>query len=294
MEWIAAEWPPPDIRIIERADEIAWSILLTRAKPSTGQSFSRTSFSSGCTRSTGVTRILASGGAETRLARNDAGVLADHRRVEAVLGEQQLAQHLRSRSGVQTCAPSAFIAASKRVGDRREGQHRGFIGAEDGIVEGFRGDDALGRELQVGAVVDQHRRIAGPDPDSRIAGAIGRLDDRRSAGRDDEIDAFVADDLLDQRDARFVQHLDDAVRRAGRLRRLGQGARGIRRSRPWRPGCGLRMIALRVIKARSVLKIDRGDRIGDRDQRKDDAGRARQLDDLPGRVDAWRYEVFAA
>ncbi len=79
-EWIAAECPRPAWRIIERAAAMACSMLPTRAKASTGQSFSRTSFSSGCTRSTGVTRIFAPLAREARLPSDHGRILADHRR----------------------------------------------------------------------------------------------------------------------------------------------------------------------------------------------------------------------
>jgi hypothetical protein len=39
LEWMAAECPLPDLRIMERAAEIAWSMVWTRAKARTGQSF---------------------------------------------------------------------------------------------------------------------------------------------------------------------------------------------------------------------------------------------------------------
>ena len=95
--------------------------------------------------------------------------------------------------------------------------------------------------------------LPGPTPKGRIAGAVGGLDHRWPAGRHDQIDALVGHQLLDQRDVGFVDHLHGAIGRARGLGGFGQHARGIGAA-GLGCGMGLRMIALRVISASSVLK----------------------------------------
>ena len=59
--WMAAEWPRPDSRSTARAASMPRRAEGTRTRPSTGQSFSCASGSSGTTRSNGAssTRVLA-------------------------------------------------------------------------------------------------------------------------------------------------------------------------------------------------------------------------------------------
>ena len=54
--WMAAEWPRPDSRSTARAASIPRRAVGTRTRPSTGQSFSCASGSSGTTRSNGASR----------------------------------------------------------------------------------------------------------------------------------------------------------------------------------------------------------------------------------------------
>ena len=212
-------------------------MVCTRAKASTGQSFSRTSFSSGCTEVTGVTRILAPLRGEAGLAGDDAGVLADHRGVEAVLGEQELAQLLRlvRRADVRLLG---LHRVEQAVRDGGEGQNRQFVGAENGIVEALRRHDAFGGKLQVRRVVHQHRCIAGADAKGRVAGTVGGLDDgrarrwRRSGPRARPPSAFRAAEC-------WVRRSPGSRRRARPRPSRPRPARALHRcSRPWPAGGG--------------------------------------------------------
>ena len=63
--WIEAEWPRPVIRSTARAASMPRLASGTVTMPSTGQSFSRASGSSGTTRSNGASRILVPRGTRT-------------------------------------------------------------------------------------------------------------------------------------------------------------------------------------------------------------------------------------
>ena len=157
----------------------------TRAKPSTGHSFSRTAAppaARGRPASSGSSHAAHDPG----LARNDAASLPSTAVLKpcartAVAQPVGLVGRADMGAGLQR--------RQQPVGDRSDGQHHGFIGAENGIVEGLRRDERRRRQLQIGAVIHQAGALPGPTPIGRIARAIGRLHHRRAAGRQHQIDA---------------------------------------------------------------------------------------------------------
>ena len=130
--------------------------------------------------------------------------------------------------------------------------------------------------LDVGRFVDHHRRVAGADAVRRLPRAVGRAHHRRAARRDRQSQPAIsacASGMLGCLDA--LQEID---RRAERRERRAQQPHGFVRRPP----------ARRVRREdHGILALDRVDRDADRrdvrarhrDQRGDDAGRLRVLDD---------------
>ena len=139
--------------------------------------------------------------------------------------------------------------------------------ADRGVARGF---------VDVGGLVDHHRRVAGADAVGRLAGAVRGFDHRRAAGGDRQI----ADrhQFVGQRNARLLDALQHVFRHAQLLQRRAHQANGFVRRLPAR---GMRREDHRVLALDRVDRdADRRDvRTGDGNQRADHAGGLRVLDD---------------
>ncbi len=156
---------------------LAWG---TRMEAEHGAQLLAANGSSGTASSNGASRILVlRGDPESRFLRDPGRILADRRDVELALGKQVAAQ------------PVALLVA------RRDGRPRSADGAAacrrwlpppPARIRWCRGSNCrrtcwstmrLAALAQVGRGVDEHRRVAGPDADRRIAGAVGGAHHRR-------------------------------------------------------------------------------------------------------------------
>ena len=171
--------------------------------------------------------------------------------------------------------PSALQRGHERVVDRRIDEQVAVRRAAGAVVVGL-ADGAVARRLvDVGGLVDHHRRVAGADAVRRLSGCVGGLDHRRAAGGNREI----ADrhQLVRERNARAFDALQQIFRRPQRPQRRAHQPHGLR-------SVVLRLVGMRREDDR-VLALDRVDGDADRrdvgardgNQRRDDAHRLRVL-----------------
>ena len=228
--------------------------LGTRMTPSTGHSFSCANGSSSTARSNGASRIRVRLGTRTpAFAAMAAASLPTMDVSNRPSGNRVSRTRSRSSSLEQVRSVPAHLA-KQPVGDGLLDDQDALVRAEHRVVERLAGDQLLGRPLQVGGRVDEHRHVAGTDADRRVAGRVGRAHDTDPTGGEDDVGALVGHQRVDQRDRRRLDDLDHTVRCTGRDRCLSR-ARGRRRcSTPARAGCGLITTALRVSSASSTLK----------------------------------------
>ena len=78
-------------------------------------------------------------------------------------------------------------AASMRVVDRVDDDDAVLRRAAGRVVERLRAHDQFGRARDVGALVDDHRDVAGADAERRRAARVGGAHVGLRAGRDDEV-----------------------------------------------------------------------------------------------------------
>ena len=137
------------------------------------------------------------------------------------------------------------------------------------------------RLLDVGGLVDQHRRVPGAHAVGGFSRSVRGLDHCRSAGGDCQI--ATRHELVGQRDVRPLYDLEDVLRGALLAQRRAQQPHGFRGRLP----------AGRVRREdHRILALDRVDgdadggdvRTGHRDQRRNHAGWLRVLDEAPLRV----------
>ena len=119
-------------------------------------------------------------------------------------------------------ARSAPRAHALELGDQlvvdRVVDDAGLLGrADHRRVEGLGDQDVDDRHRDVGAAVDVDRRVAGADADARLAGLVGGGDRLRPAGRPDEVDARVVEEVLRDVERRVGDHLERVGRQPGRL-----------------------------------------------------------------------------
>ena len=145
-------------------------------------------------------------------------------------------------------------------------------GADHRRVEGLRDQQVDDRHRHVGARVQVDGRVAGADADARLAGRVGRSDRLGSAGRPDEVDAGVVEEVLRGLERRVGDDLERAgrqpLRLAGALEDLDRARRAARGTR-------------RRPEDHRVARLGRDDRleqrgrgrVRDRQQREHDADR---------------------
>ena len=121
------------------------------------------------------------------LGREHRGVLGDQLAVELAVLEQRLLQPRRARPASEMAALAPPAPRSRGV-DRVDDHHRVLRRARGRVVEGFGARDLVRGIRQVGALVDDHRHVAGADADRRRAAAIGRAHVVLRAGADDQVD----------------------------------------------------------------------------------------------------------
>ena len=112
LEWITAECPAPPIRTIARAASMPRRASATRMRPSTGNSFSRASGSSGTTRGNGAISTRVRG--ETRMSASRASVWASRpTRSRRQWPSGKIVVRTRSASSSeQMCAPCLVSSRS--------------------------------------------------------------------------------------------------------------------------------------------------------------------------------------
>ncbi len=143
-------------------------------------------------------------------------------------------------------------------------------------IGGLRQPRVVRRFLDVGGLVDDHRRVAGAHAVGGRARAVGRAHHRLAAGGDDQVGA--RHQRLRHRDVDLGQALQDVGRRAFALERLAHQAHGLERG----------LLRARVRREDDhVARLDAVDRIaggrqvgvGRRHDAGDDAGGLAVLDD---------------
>ncbi len=144
------------------------------------------------------------------------------------------------------------------------------------VVVGLADPRVARRFFHVRGFVDHHRRVPGADAVRRFAGSVGRLDHGGAAGGDRQVAA--RHQVVRQRNARSFDDLEQVFRRAEFLQGGAHHADGFDRRVP----------ARRVRREDDrVLALDRVDGdadrcdvgTGDRNERRDHAGRLRVLDE---------------
>ena len=193
----------------------------------------------------------------------------------------------RARAG---SAPCPLELPQQRGGDRLLNDQHRLVGAQDGVVEALAVHDPLAALARSARGVHQHGHVAGPHPDRRVARAVGGAHDRYAPGGDDHAGALVGHQRVDQRHRRLVDHLDDAVGRARRDRRVGQRPGGVGAALP---GQRVRaeMTTFRVISASSALKNTVATGLVDGVSASTTPGGPGQLDHLRGRVEPGGHVV---
>src|SRR5262249_34135218 len=140
------------------------------------------------------TQVVAVAG-KADLPGDERGVLADPVLVRALALENDLLELARlAFRDEQAAVPREKIAQAIR--DRGDRDDLLLRGADDVVVDRRAGDDAAGRDLEVGGLVDDGRRVAGAGGDDLLARGHGRLDDARAAGHDHQAHALVLHERL--------------------------------------------------------------------------------------------------
>ena len=196
-------------------------------------------------------------------------------------------------SAAEHVAAVAAELALERVGDALLDDRARLVRAQDRVVEALESTRRRRRPARSAVASTSAGTLPGPTPMRRVAGAVRRPHDADAARGDDHVGGRVAHQRLDQRDRRLLDHLQAAVRRAGRDRGVGQEAGRVGRHLA---GQRVRADDHRVARHQREqhLEVDGRDRVGRRRQREDDAGRPGQLDDLGLGVDAGAHVVVVA
>ncbi len=138
------------------------------------------------------------------------------------------ASRTRSRSPSSSrCAPCRLISRSSRSATASSTMSTLSLVQSTELSNALLATSFFAARCEVGGRVDEHRDVARADADGRVAGGVGRADDRDAAGGEDHVGALVGHQRVDQRDRRLLDHLDDAVRRAGGDGRLGEHPGGV-------------------------------------------------------------------
>ena len=172
-EWIAAEWPAPPMRNNARAAPIPRCAVGTRTKPSTGQSFSWASGSSGTTAENGARRTRCSPHPDAGLRGDERRALPDELGVEVTLRKQPR-PHLIALVVSEEMGALSLEVAQQRLCSSFFDDEDGLVRAEDGVVEALRVDDAPGGLGQIGRRIDEDGDVARSHSHGRRAGAVRR------------------------------------------------------------------------------------------------------------------------
>ncbi len=143
----------------------------------------------------------------------------------------------------------------------------------------------------IGRLIDIGRHIARTDTEGGIARRIRGAHHRRSASRQDDIDAIRFHDLVDDRKGRLLDYLNDAVGGAGRFGRLGHKPRGIGAAFLGH-GMGADDDGVAGEEREQRLVEQCGYGVGGRRKSENDPGRTRDFDNLPGGIDAIVGVIF--
>jgi hypothetical protein len=149
-----------------------------------------------------------------------------------------------------------------------------------------RGVEGLGDEhvdhgaFDVGRAVEVDGRVARPDADAGLAGSVGELDDLGTAGRPQEVDARVLEQVVGDLVRGVRDHLERPGRHAGRLCSRGEDRDGaLGRAHGVRRGAEQHRVA--SLGRDDRLEQHRRGRVRDRGDRHDHADRLGEEVDVP-------------
>ncbi len=201
-------------------------------------------------------------------------LLADNLRVDcSVLVEDNLAD-LVQFVRLEEVAAAIGELLLHRVVDLVQHDDGLFGGADHAVVERLGVDDRADRELDVRRVVDDRRRVAGADAESRLTRAVGRLHHRRTARR--ENDVRILHEELGLFDGRLLHARDDVFGRARLDRRVQNDHRRVVRAL-LRARMRADDDAIARLERDEGLENRRRGRVRGRDDRADDANRLGDL-----------------
>ena len=220
------------------------------------------------------------------------GLLADDLRVHGSrLGEDDLADLVELRRLEEVAAAVRELLLDLVV-DLVVDDDALLGGADHAVVERLGVDDRAHRELDVAGAVHDGRRVARTDAEGRLAGAVGRLDHRGAARRENAV-RFLHEHLR-RRDRGLLDAGDDVLGRARLDGGLVDDHRGVVRAL-----LGARVRAdddaVARLEADERLEDGRGGRVRGRDHRADETDRLRDLADAERGVlfdDAARLHVL--
>ena len=120
----------------------------------------------------------------------------------------------RGALGIGTEIAALGLERADRLGVDRIDHHQRVLGGAGGrVVEGLGARDPGRSSGEIGALVDDHRHVAGADPDRRRAARVGLADVGLAAGADDQVDRAHQEPGPCPVD-RLRQHLDQVRRQA--------------------------------------------------------------------------------
>ena len=161
-------------------------------------------------------------GLETRAASKHGGGLAERLEVDhAVAIEREARESFHLVSVEQTCSHPLELVDDVVVDVVVDDTHL-LRGTDHRRVKGLRDENVDHGHADVRRPVQVDGRITRSDADRGLAGRIRRLHDLGAAGRPDEVDRGVLEQVLRDLAGRVGDHLQRAARQAGPLARLAQ------------------------------------------------------------------------
>ena len=167
-------------------------------------------------------------------ARQDGGGLAERVEIDHAVATEREAGESFHLVGVEQTRAHPLELVDDVVVDVVVDHARLFRGTDHRRVEGLRDEDVDHGHADVRRPVQVDGRIARSDADRGLAGRVGRLDDLGAAGRPDEVDPGVVEQVLRDLVGRVGDHLERtaAEDRPAHPRRAGSRQPARRSARP--------------------------------------------------------------